>query len=423
MLAFTFPGQGSQRPGMGRPWRDHPSWEVTLEAAELAGRDVARLLLDADQDELTQTANAQLATFVLSAVVLDAVERVGLAPTMCAGHSLGEYSALVAAGALALEDGVRLVAERGAAMHAAGEERPGTMAAVLGAEDAAVERACMMAGGQVWVANYNAPGQVVIAGDHEAVARAGARAKEVGARKVMPIAVSGAFHTTLMAPARDRLRKALTSARFLQPDVPVVANVDARPHHVASEWPGLLSAQLTKPVRWHQSLAALTDLGATVVAELGPGGVLSGLAKRAAPRLQAVAVSQPDDLDALVDAAAGTRTWHTYAQSHEGERLSGTDRVVVAPAPGVFQPHPALAKVPGPGSLATDAPAAAVLAVGDTVGTVGSAEVRTPFGGAVVGLLAHPGERVAEGQPVAWLRTGPDGADGRPPSAPPARSR
>lgn len=409
MLAFTFPGQGSQRSGMGRPWVDHPSWEVALEASELAGRDVARLLLRAEQDELTQTGNAQLATFVLSSVILDAVERVGLAPTMCAGHSLGEYTALTAAGALAFEDGVRLVAERGAAMHAAGEERPGTMAAVLGAEDRAVEEACLAAGGQVWVANYNAPGQVVIAGEHEAVARAGARAKEVGARKVMPIAVAGAFHTSLMAPARDRLRKALGATRFLQPDVPVVANVDARAHAVASEWPRLLSAQLCSPVRWRQTLQTLADLGATVLAELGPGGVLSGLAKRGAPGLTAVAVAAPADLDALVDAAAGTSTWHTYAETHEGERLSGTDRVVVAPAAGVFHPHADLARVPGPGQLATDDPQAPSVAVGDTVGTVGATEVRTPFGGSVVGLLAHPGERVAEGQPLAWLRTLPDG--------------
>ncbi|MHB8329740.1 MAG: ACP S-malonyltransferase, partial [Acidimicrobiales bacterium] len=164
MPAFTFPGQGSQRPGMGRPWIDHPSWEVVDEATTLAGRDLGRLLLHADQAELTLTANAQLATFVLSLVVLDAIERVGIEPTQCAGHSLGEYSALVASGALAFEDGVRLVLERGAAMHHAAEERPGLMAAVLGADDDAVEAACERAEGEVWVANYNAPGQVVIAG-------------------------------------------------------------------------------------------------------------------------------------------------------------------------------------------------------------------------------------------------------------------
>lgn len=410
MLAFTFPGQGSQRPGMGRPWVDHPSWEVAAEASEVAGRDLAHLLLEADQQELTQTANAQLATFVLCSVILDAVERVGLAPTVCAGHSLGEYTALAAAGALALEDGVRLVAERGAAMHAAGDEHPGTMAAVLGVDASVVERACADVGGQVWVANDNAVGQVVVAGTHDAVAAAGARARELGARKVLPIAVAGAFHTPLMAPARDRLRKALAATRFLQPDIPVVANVDARPHVVASEWPGLLSAQLCSPVRWRLTLTTLAELGASVVAELGPGGVLTGLARRALPDVRAVSVAGPADLDELVDAAAGTPTWHAYAEAHDGERLSGTDRVVVAPAAGVFQPDPTLAGVPGPGSLADATPNAPAVGVGDMVGTVGSADVRTPFGGSVIGFLVHPGERVAGGQPVAWLRTMPDDA-------------
>src|SRR5215510_8552077 len=135
MIVFTFPGQGSQRPGMGAPWRDHPSWELVVEASDLAGRDLAHLLLDAGPDELTAIRNSQLATFVLSLVVLDAVERLGVTPARLAGHSLGEYTALVAAGALGFEDGVRLVAERGEAMQAAAEEREGTMAAVLGLDD------------------------------------------------------------------------------------------------------------------------------------------------------------------------------------------------------------------------------------------------------------------------------------------------
>lgn len=420
MLAFTFPGQGSQRPGMGRPWAGHPSWEVVGEASELAGRDIAHLLLQAEQPELTLTANAQLATFVLSSVVLDAVERVGLAPTLCAGHSLGEYTALAAAGALAFEDGVRLVAERGAAMHAAGEERPGTMAAVLGADDEAVEAACADAGGEVWVANYNAAGQVVIAGSHDAVERAGALARERGARKVLPIAVAGAFHTALMAPARDRLRKALAATRFLHPDVPVVANVDARPHPMASEWPRLLSAQLCSPVRWHQTLATLAELGATVVAEVGPGGVLTGLARRTLPDVRAVGVAAPEDLDELVDAASGTRSWHDWAEAHEDRRLAGTDRVVVSPGAGVFQPMAAFGAVPGPGALATDASGAPRVAVGDAVGSVGAEEVRTPFAGVVVAFLVHAGERVAPGQPVAWLRATSDDAGPGPGAATPA---
>ena len=164
MLAFTFPGQGSQRSGMGHAWVEHPSWEVTAEASEIAGRDLTRLLLDAPMEELTLTANAQLATFVMSLVVLDAVERLGLFPAACAGHSLGEYTALVASGSLSLSDGTRLVVERGNAMQVAADERPGTMAALIGIADDDAEAACQRAEADVWVANYNAPGQVVIAG-------------------------------------------------------------------------------------------------------------------------------------------------------------------------------------------------------------------------------------------------------------------
>ena len=257
MLAFAFPGQGSQRSGMGHAWVKHPSWEVAAEASEIAGRDITALLLDAPMDELTRTANAQLATFVMSLVVLDAVERLGLFPAACAGHSLGEYTALVASGSLSLPDGTSLVLERGEAMQAAADEQPGTMAALIGIADDDAEAACQRAEDQVWVANYNAPGQVVIAGTASGVASGSERAKELGARKVLPIPVSGAFHTQLMLPARSRLRQTLEGVTFHSPEVPVVANVDARVHTDPTEWPGLLSAQLCSPVRWRQSLDTL----------------------------------------------------------------------------------------------------------------------------------------------------------------------
>src|SRR5688572_12739572 len=254
MLAFTFPGQGSQRPGMGRPWLDHESWELVGEANEIAERDVGKLLLDADADELRGTRNAQLTTFVSSLMVLDAAERLGLEPSYCAGHSLGEYTALTATGALSFEDGVRLVCERSDAMHDAGDERNGTMAAVLGLDDEQVEIACRRADSDVWVANFNAPGQIVIAGSPEGVAAATAVAKELGAKKVMPLQVSGAFHTPFMSPARDRLRKAIAEANPRDIEVPVVSNVDAAAHTDGGEWGSLLSAQLNSPVRWRQSL-------------------------------------------------------------------------------------------------------------------------------------------------------------------------
>src|SRR6476469_331578 len=246
MLAFTFPGQGSQRPGMGRPWADHESWELVEEASIYAERDLGRLLLDADAEELKDTRNAQLTTFVSSLMVVDAVQRLGIEPAYCAGHSLGEYTALVATGALSFEDGVRLVSERADAMHDAGLQNEGTMAAVLGLDD-----------DEVWVANFNAPGQVVIAGSEEGVRQAGEQAKQLGAKKVMPLPVAGAFHTPFRAPARDRLRKAIAEAAPRDTEVPVVSNVDALPHDHGGEWSSLLSAQLSSQVRWKHCLLTL----------------------------------------------------------------------------------------------------------------------------------------------------------------------
>jgi [acyl-carrier-protein] S-malonyltransferase len=413
VLAFTFPGQGSQRSGMGHAWVEHPSWEVAAEASEIAGRDLTALLLDAPMEELTRTANAQLATFVMSLVVLDAVERLGLFPAACAGHSLGEYTALVAAGSLSLSDGTRLVIERGNAMQVAADEHPGTMAALIGIADEDADAACQRAESEVWVANYNAPGQVVIAGTVEGIASATEKAKELGAKKVLPIPVSGAFHTQLMLPARARLRETLDSVEFHSPEVPVIANVDARVHTDPAEWPGLLSAQLCSPVRWRQSLEALGGRGATVIAELGPGGVLTGMVRRTIPDVKGVAVSVPADLDKLMDTVAGTDEWTASAPAHQGEHLYTSERVIVSPTPGVFEPDVNLAALETTAlAEATAAPGSgegtdpgSILAVGDRVGTVGLTDVRTPFAGILVRWLAVRGERVVEGQPVAWIRT------------------
>jgi [acyl-carrier-protein] S-malonyltransferase len=191
MIVFTFPGQGSQKPGMGEAWREHPSWELVDEASSVAGRDLAALLLHADADELKRTDNAQVATFLTSLVVLDAIERVGVEPAAAAGHSLGEYTALVASGALSLDDGVRLVAERGEAMRVAATDRTGTMGAVLGLDDGDVEIACARVDGDVWVANYNAPGQVVIAGAPEAVDEAADDGGQRGVPHTVHVAGAG----------------------------------------------------------------------------------------------------------------------------------------------------------------------------------------------------------------------------------------
>lgn len=390
MLAFTFPGQGSQRPGMGRPWLEHESWELVAEASEVSGRDVAHLMLDADAEELKDTRNAQLMTFVSSLMVLDAVERLGIEASYCAGHSLGEYTALAASGALSFDEGVRLVCERAEAMHDAGLDNPGTMAAVLGLDDDQVDVACRLADADVWVANYNAPGQVVIAGSPEGVAKAAEQAKALGGKKVMPLPVAGAFHTAYMAGARDRLRKAIAEAKPRDTDVPVISNVDALAHDKGHEWSSLLSAQLTSPVRWKHCLLTLESLGVTEYAELGPGGVLTGMAKRTVDAARTISVATPEDLNKLLDwVAAGLPA---VPAVHEGEHLFASERVVVSPAAGLFSP-------------ADDVADGSRIDVGTVLGMVGDAEVRSPFAGVIENYIALPGERVTLRQPIAWLRT------------------
>lgn len=390
MLAFTFPGQGSQRPGMGRPWTEHESWELVEEASDVSGRDVGRLLLDADADELKDTRNAQLTTFVSSLMVLDAVERLGVEPSFCAGHSLGEYTALTATGALGFDDGVRLVVERAEAMHEAGQSNPGTMSAILGLDDELVEVACRRADSDVWVANFNAPGQIVIAGSAEGVAKAVAIAKELGAKKAMALPVSGAFHTPFMIPARDRLREAIASANPRDTEVPVISNVDAIAHDHGDEWASLLSAQLSSPVRWKQCLLTLNDLGVTGFAELGPGGVLTGMAKRTLEGSRTISVSTPDELDKFIEWVNDAAP--TGIQQHEGEHLFAVERLVVSPASGVFAPLTSFQ----PGDR---------IAIGQTLGMIGDTPVVSVFEGILQSFIAVDGERVTLRQPIAWLRT------------------
>lgn len=390
MLAFTFPGQGSQRPGMGRPWTEHDSWDLVEEASDVSGRDVGRLLLDADADELKDTRNAQLTTFVSSLMVLDAVERLGVEPSFCAGHSLGEYTALTATGALGFDDGVRLVVERAEAMHEAGQNNPGTMSAILGLDDELVEVACRRADSDVWVANFNAPGQIVIAGSAEGVARAVEIAKELGAKKAMPLPVSGAFHTPFMTPARERLREAIAAAKPRDTEVPVVSNVDAIGHDHGDDWASLLSAQLSSPVRWKQCLLTLADYGVTGFAELGPGGVLTGMAKRTLEGARTISVATPDELDKFIEWVNNAAP--TGLQQHEGEHLFAVERLVVSPASGVFTP------------IATIQPGDRI-SIGQSLGSIGDTPVVSVFEGILQSFIAVEGERVTLRQPIAWLRT------------------
>ena len=293
---------------MGVPWRDHPAWEVVDRLSDATGRDLAGLLTDADAETLKATRNAQLAAFGLSLVILDAARRdAGLgdrAVRAVAGHSLGEYTALVSAGALTPEEGGRLVLARGEAMQTAADAQPGTMAAVLGLEPDLVADACRSVEG-AWPANDNAPGQVVIAGTAAGVAAAGEAAKGLGAKRVLPLVVGGAFHSPLMAPAQVRLDEALATAAFGAAHTEIVANVDAAAHREG--WVDLLSAQLVSPVRWRESLLTLADLGVTRFLELGPGTELSGMVKRTVEHSSRANVATPDDLEGLGEFLAGAR--------------------------------------------------------------------------------------------------------------------
>ena len=241
-------------------------------------------------------------------------------------------------------------------MHEAGLDNPGTMAAVLGLDDEDVEIACRRADSDVWVANFNAPGQVVIAGSAEGVTAAGAVAKELGAKKVMALPVSGAFHTPFMAPARDRLRKAIAEANPRDTEVPIISNVDALPHDRGQEWASLLSAQLSSPVRWKHCLLALGQEGVTDYVELGPGGVLTGMTKRTVDAARTLSVATPDELDKLLDFIDASKP--LIPPPHEGEHLFAVERLVVSPAAGVFTP-------------VGDLEGGTVIGVGDVLGTGG----------------------------------------------------
>ncbi len=300
MLCFVFPGQGSQQPAMGAAFTTQPSWDLVARASDAAGRDVAHLLLDADAAELVETRNAQLGTFVHSMVVLDALRERGVDAEAAAGHSLGEFSALCAAGVVDFDDAVRLVSARGDAMQACTTTRIGTMAAVLGLDDDAVVLACAGVDGDVWVANANAPGQVVIAGDPAAVDTAGVAAKDAGAKRVMPLDVSGAFHTPFMAPAGDAFGEALSATTFHDAQIPVVANVDASVHASAADWPDLLARQLVNPVQWTRSVETLVALGGSTFVEVGPGVVLTGTVKRIAKDAARASVMTPEQVDTVV---------------------------------------------------------------------------------------------------------------------------
>ncbi|CAN5216639.1 MAG: ACP S-malonyltransferase [Euzebyales bacterium] len=292
--ALVFPGQGSQRPQMAAPWRDHPGFARWAEADEVLGRDTTRLGLEADADELRAPASCQVALFVHGAVVLEGwLAAGGAEPVAAAGHSLGEYDALAAAGVLSFADGLRLVDARARHTQAAADASPGTMVACLGFDVDDVRAAAGEFGAHI--ANDNAPGQVVVAGARRALAALRDRLSEAGG-KVISIDVGAAYHSPHMESAVQPFGEALDAAGFAEAAVPVVANVDARPHTAAAEWPHLLRAQLTAPVRWRETVGTLAGLGVTEIVELGASAVLTGMVKRIDRDLDRRTVTRPEEL-------------------------------------------------------------------------------------------------------------------------------
>lgn len=279
--AYIFPGQGSQFPGMGKQLYESSASAKALmdRAAEVLGFPIKDIMFEGTPEELKATRVTQPAVF-LHSVALALCSGLD-EPDMTAGHSLGEMSALVAAGAIGFEDGLKLVAARAEAMQKCCESVPGTMAAVIGMEDSMIEKICAETEGVVIPANYNSDGQVVISGELEAVQRACEALKAAGAKRALPLPVSGAFHSPLMEPAREALAEAIGKTTFHTPKCPVYQNVTALPSTEPEQLKDNLLRQLTSPVRWTQTLRNMVSMGgATHFVELGPGTVLQGLVKR-----------------------------------------------------------------------------------------------------------------------------------------------
>jgi [acyl-carrier-protein] S-malonyltransferase len=303
-IAFCFPGQGSLEAGMGRELAEAipEAMDVFMRGSEASGLDLMYLCFEAPEEELVQTEVQQPALVATSLAVLAAIKSRGIKPDFVVGHSVGEFAALASAGALKVEEAIALVRERGLAMAEAAKNNPGSMAAILGLDDEVVERICRRIL-NVWPANYNCPGQIVVSGENPAVAEACEAAEEEGARRAVKLRVSGAFHSPLVARAADRLRPALERVKFSEPTAPFMSTVTARIEDAKRMGP-LLVEQLTAPVRFTQAAQALVRDGAHTFVEVGPGNVLSGLVKRIDRNAKTISVSTPESLDKLEETLA-----------------------------------------------------------------------------------------------------------------------
>ncbi len=286
MKAFIFPGQGAQFSGMGKDIYDaNPKAKALFDnAGQILGFDISRIMFSGSADELKQTNVTQPAIFIHSVAI--ALSQEAQSPDMVAGHSLGEFSSLVANKTLAFEDALKLVSKRAQAMQKACELNPSTMAAILGLEDRIVEEICASIHEVVVAANYNCPGQLVISGTMKGIEIACERLKAAGAKRALPLQVGGAFHSPLMEPAREELAAAIDATHFNTPVCPVYQNVNGLPSTNVAEIKKNLISQLTAPVRWTQSVQNMTKDGATIFIESGPGKVLQGLVKKISPQAE-----------------------------------------------------------------------------------------------------------------------------------------
>lgn len=293
MKAYVFPGQGAQFSGMGKELYDGNAQakEMFEKANEILGFRITDIMFSGTDEELKQTKVTQPAVFLHSVIMAKALGQ-DFKPDMVAGHSLGEFSALVAAGALSFEEGLTLVSKRALAMQKACEMQPSTMAAILGLEDSVIEKICASIDDVVVAANYNCPGQLVISGSIEGVDKACELLKEAGAKRAMRLPVGGAFHSPLMEPARAELQEAIDKAVVTKPICPVYQNVDAKPYTDPEQIKKNMIAQLTAPVRWTQTVENMLADGATSFTELGPGAVLCGLVKKVNKDMETVAISK-----------------------------------------------------------------------------------------------------------------------------------